>query len=318
MPPEVLESLLKRLLSSSQQRPDLLSEAQGGPSFGSPSYRPTGQQQAATFLGRVVRPEDANLSATDIMARFPQGELESGGMSLDVLKAGIPLWFWKDMAPEAKAFVSEYANRYPVSFERLLKQPQDVYFQPQMPDIPGVTPDMNGLYEGFGKAARISLSPDAQLNETIRRGAAKHEIGHSFHNDRILNASPEDAATIGVLLAEELRKTIPFPTLDRHYGSLSGALNKFSVLPQAAGLAGRLKDLANNPDLVQRVARMRSMPSPIVSGPYPTSRTRGPKAEHLKKLIGDEAMAYTGQHADDPQATSLLRLLAARLGIMHE
>lgn len=80
--PKEITDALTALIGSAQQRPDLLSESQGGPSFGSPDYRPTGQQAAVTFAGRMVRPGE---SLADVLKRVPVGEMESGGQGMSAL-----------------------------------------------------------------------------------------------------------------------------------------------------------------------------------------------------------------------------------------
>lgn len=92
-----LETLIRALMQQAPQRPDLLSEAQGGPSFGSPDYRPTGQRATATFAGRVVQPGE---TPQDVLKRMPMGSGEGDiGSALKstliqaapfLAKAGIP------------------------------------------------------------------------------------------------------------------------------------------------------------------------------------------------------------------------------------
>jgi hypothetical protein len=72
IPDELINVLLQQLQQSAQRRPDLISDPR--------------TQQVATYLGRVITPED---NPAEVQRRFPQAELETGGiaqMSPDLLR----------------------------------------------------------------------------------------------------------------------------------------------------------------------------------------------------------------------------------------
>src|SRR3990167_1380330 len=72
LPNELLNVLLQQLQQSAQRRPDLIADPR--------------TQRVATYMGRVVTPED---TPTEVQRRFPQAELETGGMTMqagDLLK----------------------------------------------------------------------------------------------------------------------------------------------------------------------------------------------------------------------------------------
>ena len=75
LPEELLNVLLQQLQQSAQRRPDLIADPR--------------TQQVATYLGRVISPED---NPAEVQRRFPQAELETGGnvsQALDLIKPGL-------------------------------------------------------------------------------------------------------------------------------------------------------------------------------------------------------------------------------------
>jgi len=75
VPDELLNVLLQQLQQSAQRRPDLVADPR--------------TQRVATYLGRVVTPED---TPAEVRRRFPQAELETGGTAMqagDLLKPGL-------------------------------------------------------------------------------------------------------------------------------------------------------------------------------------------------------------------------------------
>jgi hypothetical protein len=75
LPDELLNVLLQQLQQSAQRRPDLIRDPR--------------TQQVATYLGRVISPED---NPAEVQRRFPQAELETGGTATqagDLLKPAL-------------------------------------------------------------------------------------------------------------------------------------------------------------------------------------------------------------------------------------
>lgn len=316
MDDRILGTLLQRLLASAEQRPDLLSESQGGPSFGSPEYRPSGEQQAATFAGRMVRPGE---SLADVLSRFPQAESESGGLAMqapEFLRAAIPIGLWKAMTPEAKAMLTDYANKYPQKFNKVLKDPQDLF-------VTNITdnPDLYGEYKGFGKAGGSLSVREGGPHE---KATMIHELQHYLDRERAwTKTNPRDAEAIAILLEEQLAKNLSPDKYIAETGSLQNALGQLSMLVGVDNLAGRPKDLLMTPSWINNVSRIydrnfgRQAISPYV-GMQETARSAAPLADTYRRLAMDESLAYLAQHTRDKDAPSMLKLLAARLGILPE
>lgn len=312
--PEILNTLLNKLLGAAQQRPDLLGEATGGPSFGSPGYRPTGEQSAATYLGRVVQPGD---TLPDVLSRFPQAEAESGGLAMqapELMKAAIPLSLWKAMTPEAKAIVTNYANKYPLKFERALSDPQDLFL------MRNVDPNVHGFYENYGKqGGHIAVDENA-----VARGTTTHEMQHYLDRNRVRNTKPTDAATIGLLLEEQLIKNLPQgKDPNKELGSLLTAVDRLysrDPFPMAAGKPSDLLNwiLSGKPSQRPKNAQPGiEAPTPYL-GDVDSVRSTMPINDILRRMTMDEGLAYLAQHSAKPDAPSMLKLLAARLGVLPE
>jgi hypothetical protein len=307
MPPEVLDTLLKRLLGAAQPRPDLITPGSTGRLE---NARP------ATFLGRVVT-EDEPLES--ILGRFPMGEAETGGLAMqapEFMKAAIPLGLWKAMTPEAKAIVTNYANKYPLKFERALSEPQDLFAIAQ-----NSGPGNHGFYNNYGKQGSTISVGEA----SVKRGTTAHEMQHYLDRNRIRETKPTDAATIGYLLEEQLLRNMPEGREPEKYiGSLLNVTDQLQVRDPILGVAGKPSDLLNwmlskEPKKRPRNARPGfKQPDLAYMSDTATSAPISGANDILRRMMMDEGLAYLAQHSADKDAPSMLKLLAARLGVLPE
>jgi len=290
-PIELLSSLLQQLQQSAQRRPDLIADPR--------------TQQVATYLGRVVTPED---TPAEVQRRFPQSELETGGTTMqagNLLKAAIPAAFWRRAAPELKASLTYALNEQPELMRRALATKTKI-----LPDLemrPGnlgsaehLAPDIHAL--------RIKPPPKLTSFEIVQGGlpgvrentlaeTGTHELTHVLQYPRVLTTQPEDAATIGKMLSEVLFEKAP----NSNRGSLARTTRMLNELvPTAIGV----NQLAPE-------TRMALAPTQYGGQAGPTMTTQ----DAFSRLVMDEGLATLAEAARDPQANPMIKLLAERLGL---
>lgn len=258
-----------------------------------------------TFAGRVAKPGE---SLDEIMARTPTGELESGSMAAsaqDLVKAAIPIGWWKLMTPESKTMLTQVANKYPVLFEKVLDDPKKM-----IADVKELNPGYLGqmrpsVYPGLDKVLEVDKTQ-------IQSGTPVHELVHFVQNQRVKDTKPIDAETIGLLIHEVLRQhRLPAGSLTNQLGAMGGA---------TPGFAGFLAPFAKRPQFnINSLKSQRDRHGPQVliddraynSGPQIEANVR-------RRLIMDEGLAYLAEAATKPNAPTIIKLLAARLNILPE
>lgn len=135
---------------------------------------------------------------------------------------------WAKYTPEAKATMTEVANRSPQKFQEVLEHPNDlmVKMDPYLPD------NVLGRYRPgavvsatVDKPASISLSPTSHMRESR---IPEHELTHYLNDQpgsRFYKTDAEDAWTIGRLLQSQL----PFESR----GSLDKVIRQSTNPPNA-------------------------------------------------------------------------------------
>jgi hypothetical protein len=284
VPEELLNVLLQQLQMSAQRRPDLIADPR--------------TQQVATYLGRVISPED---TPKEVMGRFPQAELETGGTAMqgsDLLKAAIPLAFWRRAPAEVKAGLTYAMNEQPELLRRALSIKDRIL--PELETRPTalgsaerLTPDVMAL--------RIKPPPSNRpflpgVREDVLAGTGTHELTHILQNPRVLATQADDAATIGKMLNEVIAQKDPW----MNRGSLARSLHQLeSVSPSDLPIA--IQQIATSSGPTSRYGGL--------AGPRMTE-----KAAH-SRLAMDEGLATLSEAVRDPRANSLLKILAERLGL---
>lgn len=202
--------------------------------------------------------------------------LTGGDQASSSQNAAIRPSTWGAMAPEAKAMMNQFGDRFPGAFERLLQSPADL--------TATVTKNMPK------QAAGMLRKPTAAKHEMkVRPDYAKepwtagHEVQHSLNADRVAGTDPLDALTIGTLMRELLPSG--------HRGSLDALLKQSLMTDPRASLFQKV--LGSGPKVVN---------------PQTVDR-------NVMRGAMDEALAYTAENAARPNADPLLRTLADRLGV---
>jgi hypothetical protein len=234
-----------------------------------PQWRRNLPQSLGPTLGTGAQ---AGLDLIEALLSFGPNPLDAAGGSAAQILPGT----WKAMAPEAKAMMNQFGDRFPSAFERLLRSPADL--------AATVTKDMPK------QAAGMLRKPTAMKHEMkVRPDYAKepwtagHEVQHSLNADRVAGTEPLDALTIGTLMRELL------PSGRR--GSLDTLLRQSLMTDPRASLFQKV--LGSGPKVVN---------------PQNVDR-------NVMRGVMDEALAYTAENAARPNADPLLRTLAERLGI---
>lgn len=220
------------------------------------------------LLGTVIQMIDSILGGVS--------PLDAGGGKM----AQILPSTWKAAAPEAKAMMNIFGDKFPVTFAELLAQPQKV--------IPSVTKELPGqaaaVLRKSGGTHKLMVRPE-YAKELATPG---HEIQHSLNERRVAGTDPLDALTIGTLM----RDLLPSGT--------RGSLN--TILGQAV----------QKPSLMDSIGQLfGGNPAPLQVAPR--------ASRDLMRAAMDEAFAYTAQNAaTSSKASPLLKTLAQNLGLKWE
>lgn len=183
---------------------------------------------------------------------------------------------WKAMAPEAKAMMNVFADKFPGMFGKVLASK------------PNLTAEVTSNIPAQAAAVLRKSSPEQHLMK-VRPAYAKspftagHEMQHSLNAPRVAATDPLDALTIGTLLQDLLPKG--------RRGSLNTVLGEATMPDPTAGWLARM--IGNAPSVVNPATANRN----------------------LMRAAMDEGLAYTAENAARPGADPLLKTLAERLGV---
>jgi hypothetical protein len=285
LPNEMLQSLLQQLQQSAQPRPDLIRDPR--------------TQQVATYLGRVVTPED---TPAEVQRRFPQAELETGGTTMqanDLLKAAIPVAFWRRAPAELKASLTYMMNEQPELMRRMLEIPKRILPETiTAPDILGsaehLTPTVHAL--------RMKVPPKSFPDPEDRlAGTATHEATHVLQYPRVLATDPADAGTIGLLLQDAIN-------------ARDSWVNRISLHNATAILDKIVQgDQTITKSMTERgITPMSSAAKVTYSGPAGPSMSR---RDAWSRLTMDEGLATLAEAVREPNVDPVLRKLADQLGL---
>jgi len=296
LPQDILNSLLGQLRNSAQPRPDLITPGSTGVLE---NARPV------TYLGRMVLPGE---SPERVLQRFPQGETESGGMTMqasDLLKAAIPAAFWKRAPAELKASLTYALNEQPELMRRALAIHTKI-----LPDLE-MRPGNLGSSEYLTPTTHaVRMQPPPKLTsfeiiqgglpnvrEDVLAGTGTHELTHALQYPRVIAAQPEDAATIGKMLNEIISEKDPW-------------LNRASLTRVNRTLDALVPTTIGTDKLAPG--------APTALAPTRYGGLAGPRMttqDAFSRLVMDEGLATLAESARDPRADPMIKLLAERLGL---
>jgi hypothetical protein len=234
-----------------------------------PEWRRNLPETLGPTLGTGVQ---TGMDLLDALLSFGPSPTDAVGSGAQILPAT-----WKAMAPEAKAMMNQFGNKYPGMWGKVLASEPNVAAEVTK-EMPAGAAGM--LRKNSATSHQIKVRPDYAQNEST----IGHELQHSLNAPRVTGTSPLDAATIATLLRDL----------------------------QPAGSRGSLDMLLRQS--LQPAPLMESLKSTFTGKlPPPVMKANAPAG--LMRAAMDEGLAYTAQNAAAKGADPLLRLLAERLGV---
>ena len=216
------------------------------------------------------------------------GGLVGGGGPKGALSAITPAG-WRNIAPETRLALTEFANKFPDWWSAFLKHPRESVIS-QVTDLPektlGTWQSINPLSDRiqFGLKQGLFGKPSPVGPDTIM-----HEGTHQLTASKLASMVPEDAATIGTLLSEFLPP--------RGQGSLKYRMRSFNDL---------LKDLEGTP--LPRRGESFVLPKNHLT------KLKEIIAEN-QRSIGSEGLSYLAERTVFPETSTKLQDLARQLGV---
>jgi hypothetical protein len=221
---------------------------------------------------------------------------------------------WAKFAPEAKASLTDVANRFPEKFKQVLRHPDELEYTVGHTDLP---PNIGGQFHqrgspGAENTAKIKI---AEGYESGPYRVPEHELNHYLERQRVLNTTnADDAMTIGRLLQSRL------PADQR--GSLDKAILKATDEPSPL-----FENITSFKDLVARGKELGLAKRDPFNISADDQMLRNWDARPIKKDVDgitnivnsyvamDEGLAHLAQAAARADATPEIKKLASELGV---
>lgn len=270
--------------------------------------------RGTTFMGRHVGQMTGGAPDAEslVQQRTPTDVPDAEGFGIidSLVKAGIPLSFWKGMTPEAKTMVTKYANKFPVSFSKVQEVPDLLSVNIKKPE------------GGYGNVTRNQFNPfirEMNIGPGFEKtNVVPHEFAHHIQNQRVAATDPLDAETIGTLLQSVLHEQgKKAPSIEYAKSMISGGTPSVDLdLKHWSKASPAMKDWLETVD--RRRNTMPGHDKSIQPAKHPYGYETKTYLDAVQRLVMDEGLAHLADSSASKTSPSILKLLAARLGVLPE